>query len=281
MLNEKLRSSTDPLIRLPGEGRGTIFLDDSGNVSVKKNDGSISSPPEVVSDQNIPSLKIRGDIYQMTLKTDWANKPSASENPGVQIYVTDVGVNGSYWVSNGLRWNPIQDFTLFSNFYTTVSGGIPSNSITNSEALTLATAPDLVSFIVPAGVMGIKNKIKIEPVFTMPSSAAPDNFVGTKNTALLVNGSSIFNKPRSATETFVAPVAEIIAAGVTTKYAYPFNDLGNNTAGSVGSFPERNLNLEEPFTISARAWFSGFTPNSEDPVLRIVLRSFYIRLIAG
>ena len=49
--------------------------------------------------------------------TSWAGRPAASASTGQAIMVTDVGVNGSVWVSNGTTWLPLATpLTLFHRF---------------------------------------------------------------------------------------------------------------------------------------------------------------------
>ena len=68
----------------------------------------------------------------------WATKPAAAAFRGGAI-ITDVGVNGSMWNSNGTIWSPL------SNLISLLSGGVPvylpsSGTIGNNGALTLTTA---------------------------------------------------------------------------------------------------------------------------------------------
>lgn len=47
--------------------------------------------------------------------TTWAARPSAAANTGAMIRVTDIGIAGSLWVSDGVRWNPVGVITLYRN----------------------------------------------------------------------------------------------------------------------------------------------------------------------
>ena len=74
--------------------------------------------------------------------TTFSSLPSASANAGAQNYVTDVGTSGSYWVSNGVSWNPVGGvINLFQNG---IPVCIPPNGTitTTTGALTLGTALD-------------------------------------------------------------------------------------------------------------------------------------------
>jgi hypothetical protein len=49
--------------------------------------------------------------------TSWAARPAASSASGQAILVTDVGVSGSVWISNGATWLPLATpMTLFHRF---------------------------------------------------------------------------------------------------------------------------------------------------------------------
>lgn len=49
--------------------------------------------------------------------TSWASRPLAASMGGQAIMVTDVGVNGSVWISNGAAWLPLATpLTLFHHF---------------------------------------------------------------------------------------------------------------------------------------------------------------------
>lgn len=57
---------------------------------------------------NLPEIK--------TSSLLWANRPDASSAKGEMFFFSDIGVNGSYWVSNGEFWSPLNgEVTLFSS----------------------------------------------------------------------------------------------------------------------------------------------------------------------
>lgn len=58
-----------------------------------------------------------GSTGAVAVVTSWASRPVASAATGQAIMVTDVGVNGSVWVSNGRTWLPLAaPLTLFHKF---------------------------------------------------------------------------------------------------------------------------------------------------------------------
>lgn len=61
-------------------------------------------------------------IFQPDLGFEWANKPGASGCHGARIYITDVGVGGSWWYSNGVRWRPVSHSLCLLTFNGGVNG---------------------------------------------------------------------------------------------------------------------------------------------------------------
>lgn len=89
----------------------------------------------------------------------WATLPAASTVTGMTVRVTDVGVGGSFWTSNGTKWYPTATEVLLANDQTTlaVTG-------TTSEVQTF-------TLTIPAGMMGANGVLEIVPFFTYTNSA--------------------------------------------------------------------------------------------------------------
>lgn len=73
----------------------------------------------------------------------WATKPTAAQIPiGKEIFISDVGINGSVWKSNGTELSPNSCVTLYSS--AEVPCGLPpSSTIGANGALTLGTAVEI------------------------------------------------------------------------------------------------------------------------------------------
>lgn len=84
------------------------------------------------------------------LPTTWANRPAATIGAGVTIFVTDVGVDGSIWISNGTVWKPTSIINLH-RLVTPVTGG----NGTAEEAL-------IVSNVIPAAVLSIGRVLQVK-----------------------------------------------------------------------------------------------------------------------
>lgn len=75
-----------------------------------------------------------------TNTTTLAALPAASAASGAEFFVTDVGVNGSYWRSNGSEWFPLNPTTIFTA--TDSYGRAPSGTISTGSSgnITFGTA---------------------------------------------------------------------------------------------------------------------------------------------
>jgi hypothetical protein len=68
----------------------------------------------------------------------WATKPAAATYTNQLVRVSNVGINGSWWYSDGVNWIPVGPITVYkSGLLIGIAG---SGSIGNNGALTLTTA---------------------------------------------------------------------------------------------------------------------------------------------
>lgn len=89
----------------------------------------------------------------------WATLPAASTVTGMTVRVTDVGVGGSFWTSNGTKWYPTATEVLLANDQTTLA---VTGTTSEVQAFTLT---------IPAGMMGANGVLEIVPFFTYTNSA--------------------------------------------------------------------------------------------------------------
>lgn len=84
---------------------------------------------------SILNIPLSNEIPNFT----WSTKPSPSNYPRKLIHISDIGINGSLWYSDGIsKWIPTGYINLLSTY---VPVGIPpSGSFGNNGALTLNTA---------------------------------------------------------------------------------------------------------------------------------------------
>lgn len=116
----------------------------------------------------------------------WAARPNAATHLGALIYVTDVGINGSIWISNGTVWRPTAPVVLFSD-------------LDVFTAATSATEQIAVQINIPAGMMAAGSNLRV--MFAGEKSGTTDvtaaNFrlrmgtAGTTSDVLVIGGLSI------------------------------------------------------------------------------------------
>ena len=91
----------------------------------------------------------------------WATKPDATLYNGSEITITDVGIIGSRWRSNGTRW---------VNMHPIVLGALPS-PVTQLASVSTAESAAVWALTVKGGVMDINSMIQILPLATCNNSA--------------------------------------------------------------------------------------------------------------
>lgn len=114
----------------------------------------------------------------------WATKPAANTFPvGVPIFITDVGVGGSEWFSNGTNWYPTNGKVLLAQN----SNPVPITGTLNDQ--TGPSGTNRVVFTLPAGIMLANGSLEIETFFSYTNSANAKNlrvrFGGTAGTVYL------------------------------------------------------------------------------------------------
>ena len=91
----------------------------------------------------------------------WAGKPSAAAYSGAEITITDVGVGGSRWRSNGTRW---------VNMHPIVLGTLPA-PVTQLASVSTAESAAVWTLTVKGGVMDVNSMIQALPLATCNNSA--------------------------------------------------------------------------------------------------------------
>lgn len=89
----------------------------------------------------------------------WSTKPSAAANNGAMIKVTDVGPSGSFWVSNGTDWTPLNGHVLLAR-----------SAVAASVTGTLSETA-LATVTIKAGVMGTNGQLRITTLWSHTNSA--------------------------------------------------------------------------------------------------------------
>ena len=91
--------------------------------------------------------------------TSWASRPAASASTGQAIMVTDIGSNGSIWISNGVSWVPLASPLTLSNRFSNsqMDGTVGANTDVLLDAVTI-----------PAYVLGPMSGLRIVAAFSFP-----------------------------------------------------------------------------------------------------------------
>lgn len=114
----------------------------------------------------------------------WATKPAANAFPvGTPIYITDVGVGGSRWITDGTNWYPEAGRLLLAQ---------NSNPISITGTVTDQTGPSGTAraiITIPAGILLANGSAEIETFWTYTNSANAKNlrvrYGGTSGTSYL------------------------------------------------------------------------------------------------
>ena len=97
------------------------------------------------------------------ITSTWAARPAAAASLGQGMWVSDVGVGGSFWFSNGSAWtavsNPLVLAHKFSNARMDASVGA------NADVL-------LDSHLIPAFLLGPASSLRITAAYSFPGSGS-------------------------------------------------------------------------------------------------------------
>lgn len=88
-----------------------------------------------------------------------ANIPNASQYNGQIIYLSDIGIAGSYWISNGTFWSPVGGEVTLAQSGTTVT-------VTGTTSETI-----LATYTLPAGLTHPNSIIEINHLWSYTNSA--------------------------------------------------------------------------------------------------------------
>lgn len=99
----------------------------------------------------------------------WANRAPLVAYNGLEVLVTDVGINGgSPWRSNGTRLKRLAPITIASLASATLGAGLGSLTGTTTNT----KIPTLVSPMIPGGVMDINDKLEVLQLWDFDTASA-------------------------------------------------------------------------------------------------------------
>jgi hypothetical protein len=97
--------------------------------------------------------------FNGTRNLTWAQRPNAAQYQNEIIYISDVGIGGSYWTSNGTYWSPL-------NGEVTLAQSGASVSVTGT-----LTETALATYTMPGGLMSANGQLEIFHFWSFTNSA--------------------------------------------------------------------------------------------------------------
>lgn len=205
------------------------------------------------------------NLPKATLQTTFVNRPTASLMSGKIVYMTDIGPAGSYWISNGTRWQPLGGSCLLA-----ISQVASSVTGTTSET-------NLASVTIPSGIFSDNGQIEVFLLWSYTNNAnskAPRVRFGQSTDAL---GGNVYYNPSVSTSNTLQSFL-IIKNNNTTTSQYGFaNNTGSGYATSTGSVISSSWNTSSP-TYNMGVHFNGALTNSGDT---LTLEGYSITYVEG
>lgn len=161
------------------------------------------------------------NLPKATLQTTFVNRPTASLMSGKIIYMTDIGPAGSYWISNGTRWQPLGGSCLLA-----ISQVASSVTGTASETV-------LASVTIPAGLMSENGQLEIFMLWSHTNAATARNLRSRFGTDPLA-GTIYYNPSISTTNTTQSFMIIKNNNATNSQYGFP-NSTGAGYATSTGT----------------------------------------------
>lgn len=163
----------------------------------------------------------------------WTQLPSATGRTGLKVYVTDVGVGGSYWYSDGTRWRAVGGQVVLKHLNTQ-----PANTASAETKYTGATTTILANLLGTGDIvrvlLGINKSGESETMTVILRMGTNDS---TADAQLIASAPFSTVTNNTMTTTFEFRIATAITAqnrGATT--VANVNNLGG-TGTTVSSAP--------------------------------------------
>lgn len=154
----------------------------------------------------------------------WTNRPSASSVVGELIYITNVGIGGSYWISNGTYWSPL-------NGEVTLAQSGAAISLTGA-----ATEQVMATYTLPGGLMSANGQLEIIHFWTVTNSAN-NKTVRVKHSAVGggISGDTYYSNTQTAISTLQAITCIRSANSTTAQKGWGIGSTGSSGIGAIAS----------------------------------------------
>lgn len=153
--------------------------------------------------------------------TTWAARPSAAANTGAMIRVTDIGIAGSLWVSDGVRWNPVGPITLYRNAVELV-------------AATTVTEQVMAQVAIPAGLLA--DGAQIRTFWASVKSGTVDAASAEQRIRFGSTGTALDNTIHGSFNLLQANISFGAISVIQRKSAAELKKLGRDGTGAPTSY---------------------------------------------
>lgn len=201
------------------------------------------------------------NLPKATLQTTFVNRPTASLMSGKIIYMTDIGPAGSYWISNGTRWQPLGGSCLLAISQV-------SSSVTGT-----ASETNLASVTIPAGLMSANGQLEVFMLWSHTNAATARNLRVRLGTDPLA-GTIYYNPSISTTNTTQSFMIIKNNNATNSQYGFP-NSTGAGYATSTGTLITSSWNTAT--TNHVLAFNGALTDTSQT----ITLEGYSITYVEG
>lgn len=191
----------------------------------------------------------------------FANRPSASLMNGGIIKISDVGHAGSYWISNGTRWQPLGGSCL-------IAISQVASSVTGTASETV-----LASATIPAGLMSENGQLEVFMLWSHTNAATARNLRSRFGTDPLA-GTIYYNPSISTTNTTQSFMIIKNNNATNSQYGFP-NSTGAGYATSTGTLITSSWNTAT--TNHVLAFNGALTDTSQT----ITLEGYSITYVEG
>jgi hypothetical protein len=201
------------------------------------------------------------NLPKTTLQTTFANRPTASLFTGKTIYMTDIGPAGSYWISNGTRWQPLGGSCL-------IAISQVASSVTGT-----ASETNLASVTIPAGLMSANGQLEILTLWSYTNSGTARNCrirLGTDTTS----GTVFFNPSVSTTNTLQSYINIKNNNATNSQYGFP-NSTGAGYATSTAAL------ITSSWNTATTSHFVAFNGALTDTSQTITIEGYSITYVEG
>ena len=190
--------------------------------------------------------------------TLWAARPTAASAAGQALLVSDVGLNGSLWFSNGSNWvtlnTPLTLAHRFSNAQ--MDGSMGAN-----------TDVFLDGFTIPAGVLGPTSALRITAAYSFPGSGIGNKAPQVKAYYGVGSYASSFTNLLDSRGQFTNQKSFVFYVALQNKNSVAVNQIRPNDYDlgvSTNAFAESTVDFSQAVTLGFGALNNASSADATD-----------------